>query len=105
MRNKVRENRTINYKPTTDPVKGGDLVVFPGMVAVAATDIAVDGLGACEVFGVYALPKKAGEAIAQGVRVYVDNGEITATESTTVVGVTWEDAAAGDETANVGINI
>ena len=38
MQNFVRDGRCIDYTPTAD-VLGGDIVVFPGMIAIASTDI------------------------------------------------------------------
>ena len=108
MQNKVQDGRSLNYTPTAGNVSGGDLIIFDNMVAVAATDIPKGGLGACEAEGVFALPKKAGEAIVQGKGVYVDGGDITATApfgDALRVGVVWQAADAAAPYVNVKINV
>lgn len=103
MQNSVSIGRAIDYTPASD-VTGGQLIVLPGMVVVAATDIAAGETGACEAVGVFELAKASG-AISQGAPVYVDSqGKITATASTTFAGVAWRAAAAGDATVDVSIN-
>ena len=110
MQNSVREGRCIYYTPTSD-VLGGGIVVFPGMIAIASTDIPAGETGACEVHGVYELPKAAG-AIAQGARVFinepVDNGVTTHAATTTAgpiyAGIAWESAADADAIVEVKIN-
>lgn len=110
MQNFVREGRCIDYTPTAD-VLGGDIVVFPGMIAIASTDIPAGETGACEVNGVYELPKAA-EAIAQGTRVFinetVDNNVTTHTATATAgpiyAGIAWEAAAQADAVVEVKIN-
>ncbi len=103
MQNEVSIGRAIHYTPDKD-VAGGQLVVLPGMVAVAATDIASGETGACVAVGVFELAKASG-AIAQGAPVYVDaQGKITATASATFAGVAWRAAEAGDVTVDVSLN-
>ncbi|MDR2051130.1 MAG: DUF2190 family protein [Deltaproteobacteria bacterium] len=105
MQNSVRAGRCIDYTAQTD-VKGGDLIVLSGFVAVASTDIPAGATGACEVEGVYALPK-GNEAIIQGVPLYWTGTAVTATkpeDGTGFVGSAWEAAAAPDATVAVRIN-
>lgn len=110
MQNFVRDGRCIDYAPSAD-VLGGDIVVLPGMIAIASTDIPAGETGACEVHGVYELPKSAG-AIAQGARVFihetVDNNVTTRTATTTAgpiyAGIAWETAAETDAIVEVKIN-
>lgn len=59
MQNSRSMGRCIHHTPGK-AVLGGELVVLTGMVAVASTDIPANEEGACEVEGVFALPKKAG---------------------------------------------
>lgn len=61
MQDSVRDGRCIDYTPSAD-VLGGDIVVLPGVIAIASTDIPAGVTGACEVHGVFELPKAA-EAI------------------------------------------
>ena len=62
--------RCIHHTPGK-AVLGGELVVLTGMVAVASTDIPANEEGACEVEGVFALPKKASETPKQGDPLYL----------------------------------
>jgi len=104
MQNSIQQGRSINITPTAD-IKGGDLVLFPAMVAVASTDIAAGQLGACETEGVFELPKD-GTAFAQGQAVYAKtDGTVTATVDDEIrAGVAWADAAGTDDTVPVKIN-
>ena len=104
MQNYIRDGRCIDYTPTQD-VQGGDLIVFPAMVAVASTDIAVGQLGACEAEGVYELLKDA-SSFAQGAVVYAKaDGTVTSTATGNVrAGVAWSGAAGSEETVEVNIN-
>lgn len=104
MQNKIRDGRSIDIVPTTD-VEGGSVVVLPGMVAVASTDIPKGALGACEVDGVFELPKGSG-AIAQGAAVYWKGGECVpaSSDGAVFVGMAWEKAEANANTVCVRIN-
>ncbi|MCL1915679.1 MAG: DUF2190 family protein [Desulfovibrionaceae bacterium] len=106
MQNSVRQGRSIDYTPTDD-VKGGDLVVFPAMVAVASTDIPAGALGACEAEGVFELPKDS-TALAQGQAVFVaaNGASVTATagEGALRAGVAWSEAAGSADVVAVKIN-
>ena len=53
-------------------VLSGDVVVMSDMVGIAATSGAIGDEIAVSVEGVFALPKAAGTALAQGKRVYWD---------------------------------
>jgi len=108
MQNSIQQGRSINITPAAD-VKGGDLIVFPAMVAVASTDIPSGQLGACEAEGVFELPKD-GTALAKGQMVYVNTstGRVTATEGegdNLRCGMAWEDASGTATTAIVKINV
>jgi predicted RecA/RadA family phage recombinase len=105
MRNSKRIGRCVDYTATED-VMGGDLVAFPGFVGVASTDIPAGESGACEVEGVFELPKVAG-AIAQGTVLYLNGAAVTAVKPASgegFVGVAWEDAAAAATTVEARIN-
>lgn len=107
MQNSIRQGRSLDFTPTAD-VQGGDLIAFPHMVAVAATDIAAGAVGACEAVGVFDLPKD-GTAVAQGQAVFVVDGSGTVTASGTGnalrAGVAWADAAGSAGTVAVKINV
>jgi predicted RecA/RadA family phage recombinase len=104
MQNMVQDGKTINITPAAD-VAGGDLVVFPGMVAVAITDIAAGTEGAAATEGVFGLPKD-GTALAQGQAVYANSGgQVSATNSLGFqAGVAWAEATGSDDIALVKIN-
>ena len=104
MQNSIRNGATIEYTPAAE-VKGGDLVVFPAMVAVAITDIPADGLGSLAAEGVFELPKD-GTALAQGQAAYATSaGVITATASgNTLAGKVWGEAAGAASVVQVKIN-
>lgn len=105
MQNSIRNGRSIDYTPAAD-VKGGDLIVFPAMVAVAITDIPTEGVGALSTEGVFDL-KKDGTAFSQGQAVYAKpDGTVTATSDSNTVpaGKCWAAAAGGDAAVAVKIN-
>jgi predicted RecA/RadA family phage recombinase len=112
MQNRVQNGESILYTAPAD-VKGGALVVFPGMVAVASTDIPAGKAGACDAEGVFLLPKD-NTTLAQGQAVYVKpDGKTTASvndgQSTPTayqrIGVAWAAAVAGDSAVKVKINV
>lgn len=103
MLNKISAGRAIHVTARAD-ISGGELVVMAGMVAVASTDIRKGELGACEVEGVFELPKGAG-AIEQGAPVYLGaDNKVTAMSGDTFLGVAWADAGAQAATVDVKIN-
>jgi predicted RecA/RadA family phage recombinase len=105
MQNKISNGRSIDLVPTED-VAGGSLVLFDGFVAVASTDIPAGEMGACEVEGVFSLPKEAG-AIEQGAPLYFAEGVLTVTkpeDGSGFVGCAWEKADSGAGFVEVRIN-
>ena len=106
MRNLARQGQALTWRNATgNGVKSGQLVPVGDVVGVAAVDIAAGARGALAMEGVFSLPKKAAEAIAQGVRVYLASGKITATAGDTPVGVAWEAAPAAQAEIQVKINV
>ncbi|WP_297218073.1 DUF2190 family protein [uncultured Desulfovibrio sp.] len=104
MQNAYSMGRCIHHTPAK-AVLGGELVVLTGMVAVASTDIPANEEGACEVEGVFALPKKAGETPKQGAPLYLaEDKTLTVTAGTQFVGTAWADAPANDPTVLCRIN-
>lgn len=110
MQNYIRDGRCIDITPTADVI-GGDIVVLPGMIAIASTDIPAGVAGSAVPHGVFELPKAA-EAFAQGARVYLDATEAdnittyaaTATAGEIFAGIAWASAASGDDVVQVNIN-
>ena len=104
MQNSRSMGRCIHHTPGK-AVLGGELVVLTGMVAVASTDIPANEEGACEVEGVFALPKKASETPKQGAPLYLaSDNTLTKTSGTQFVGTAWADAQANDATVLCRIN-
>jgi len=110
MQNYIRDGRCIDITPTADVI-GGDIVVLPGMIAIASTDIPAGVTGSAVSHGVFALPKAA-EDLAQGARVYLAaavEGEVTtytatATAGAIFAGIAWASAASADDVVQVNIN-
>ena len=110
MQNSIQNGRCIHHTPETD-IMGGDIVVLEGMIAIASTDIPAGSVGACEVDGVYALPK-GNKVFAQGDRVFLDgevvDGKIVYTATDTpgnvYAGIAWDDAPDNDNIVPVRIN-
>lgn len=114
MQNAVRHGKAMDYLvPAGAAIKGGDLIVFPGMVGVAATDGEEGDTIALETTEVYELPIDpafGSGAIAQGVVVYATStGKITPTQDAenplTRAGVTWWPRAVGESFVQVKINV
>lgn len=105
MQNQIQNGATIEYTPASD-VTGGDLIVFPAMVAVAVTDIPAGSTGACAAEGVFELPKD-NTALAQGQDVYAkSDGTVSATAADKVLaGKAWADAAGSSGSVAVKINV
>lgn len=79
-----------------DPIFSGDVVAFEDAIGVAAVDIGAGEMGAVQLTGVFALPKKTGESIMQGQTVYWDDDAVTATAGAVKAGRVWQTALAGD---------
>ena len=106
MQNQKVDGIKINHTPAAD-IKGGDLVLFPAMVAVAAVDIKAGKTGVLVTEGVFELPKDA-TALAQGQAVFAKaDGSVSATSGAgdLQAGVAWADAAGNDGGALVKINM
>lgn len=107
MKNYLHPGETLTLTPADDVASGG-VLVFGGLVAVAVNATAADQPGEFKTTGVFALTKKAGEAIAAGDLVYWDEdpGEITKTpaDGMYLAGVATVAALAGDVTVAVRLN-
>lgn len=86
----------------TAPVGYHEIVVSGALVGVTTKSAQAGETIACDCVGVFALKKKAGETMEQGVQVFVADGEISAT-GTVVAGITWAKALEDDETVLVKI--
>lgn len=89
----------------TAPIEYHGIVVAGALVGVSTKSAEIGETIACDAVGVYALKKKAGEAITQGTVVYVKDGEITTTASGAIrAGITWAKAVEADATVLVKLN-
>lgn len=87
----------------TKSVTSGSLVQVGSLAAVAITDIAAGATGDGFAEGVFRLPKKNGLVLKAGAAASVKDGQLV--DGGVVIGVAWEDAAAGDADAAVKINV
>lgn len=105
--NKVQDGNVINYTNATGvDIASGDLVVIGTRVGVALVDIADGAAGAVAVTGVYEVPKEAALAVTQGDLLYADatSGELDKTDTNTLAGYAFADAAGAADTVQVKLN-
>lgn len=101
MKNFVQHGKTIETV-AGGAIASGAIVVVGATAGVAAGAYATGETVVVNLEGVYALPKVASGAIAQGAKCYHTGGEITGTASTNVfVGYAHSAAADGATTINV----
>lgn len=105
-KNFVQHGMTISIlNAGTALIESGDVVVIGNIVAVAITDIVVQGTGDGFTEGVFQLPKASADVFTPGAAVYVSDGSAQASaEGGVYAGIAWEDAAAGASVVNVKIN-
>lgn len=105
MKNYIQDGKTISFTPTAS-VASGEAVLLGMLLVVAICAIAANTAGEGVTEGVFELPKKSTDVVAQGVDLYWDDTEkeltTTATDNTKV-GKAW--AAAGNGTATVAVKI
>ncbi|WP_052130852.1 DUF2190 family protein [Erwinia typographi] len=90
----------------SEVITSGDAVVVGNIVAIAITDIAVEGTGDGFTDGVFQLPKISADVLSQGAAVFISDGTAQASaEGGIYAGIAWEDAPAGTTVVNVKINV
>lgn len=102
----VQPGNVLDHTPAA-AVNSGAVLVIGARIAVALADIAADATGSVQVTGVFELPKKAADTVAQGALVYWDatNQQITTTASgNTLAGFAAHAAAATTTAVDVKIN-
>lgn len=101
--NYIQPGNLLDYinPANADPIFSGDVVAFADAIGVATVDIGAGEMGAVQMTGVFALPKKTGEAIEQGTTVYWADDAITATEGDVKAGRVWITAQAAEATIAV----
>lgn len=98
-----QRGEVIDFTNNTDAkIDANEIVVFGKRLGVAGTPIEVGETGSLHVFGVFEMPKAAGEAITEGATVYYNAaGTITVTAGDITAGYATEAAAAEDTTVKV----
>lgn len=104
--NYVADGATVDYVAGS-AIASGDLVVIGELVGVANDAIANGATGVVHVQGVFSVPKEAGLAVTQGDILYCDatGGELDKTNTGTQAGKAYADAAGGDSTVKVILNV
>ncbi|MGU9777971.1 capsid cement protein [Salmonella enterica] len=102
-KNYIEDGKTLDWQNTgAEAVNGGDPVAVGVVVGIAHDDIAVSATGVLHMTGVFDLPKTSTDTWAQGVKLYLASGKLTATAgSNPVAGIAWGAAAAGSTIAAV----
>jgi predicted RecA/RadA family phage recombinase len=114
MNNYLRSGETITWtNNTTEDVLSGEVVELPAIIGVASATIKPASTGVLRTEGVFVLPKTAGQAVAQGQKVYILEGVITTQDShvvgedtvpNTPAGVAWNTVVAAANEIEVAIN-
>ena len=104
--NHVQPGKVLDYVNITGAlIQSGDVVLAGALLGVSLVDIAPGATGSVAVDGVFAVPKKAGTAIAQGVELVYKAADKEFTVGAAVAGdVTGGSAvafAAADAAATV----
>jgi len=105
-RNYIQEGEVLNHVAAAAIISGA-VVLIGKRIGVAVADIASGEIGALAVEGVFALPKVAANAPAQGALLYWDNTAklITTTAAgNTLAGYAAAPAVNGDATVQININ-
>lgn len=84
----------------------GELAVIGSLAGIAMDDVAAHGRGVFAISGVWEVPKKAGEAVTAGQKLYRDaSGALTGTASgNSFAGSAFASALASDTTVRLLIN-
>lgn len=85
----------------------GELVIIGALAGIAMKDIPANSVGVCAISGVWELPKKAGESVTAGQKLYRDASDKTLTTtqgSNTFVGSAFAAAQSADKTVHLLIN-
>lgn len=102
MKNFVEKGETIVVLAAAAAYASGDIVTVGATAGIAAGKTEIGDDVVVNMCGVYAVPKVASGAIAQGAKVYVISGQAGTTVGSNVfLGYAWEAAADGAGTVNV----
>ncbi len=104
----VAPGRTMPYtNGGGSTIAAGTVIELADMIAVALGDIAVGATGELAVGEVWTLAKESGVAFTQGDQLYWDatNDNLDKTNTNIPAGKAYADAASGDTTAKVILNL
>ncbi len=95
-KNYLQDGKTLTFIANGD-YKSGDMVRVGDRIVIAVTDTPKGCAGTGLAEGVFTLPKKTGETIQAGKRVYVyDNHVVEDNQAAAVpLGTAWENAEGG----------
>lgn len=119
----IQEGNNLNYtNPTETAIEAGSVILFGGMVGIAACLIQPGETGTVATAGVWEMPKAA-EKILMGDKLYYDSDSDAVTVKASVtqpkeggadgetvsvplsyIGFAAADAVAGDDTVKVALN-
>lgn len=102
MKNFVQKGETLLVPAIAGAITSGAIVTVGATAGIAAGSYAIGEDAVVNMCGVYAVPKVASGAIAQGAKLYVISGEAGTTVGSNVfLGYAWDAAADGAGTVNV----
>jgi predicted RecA/RadA family phage recombinase len=94
MKNFVQRGESVTFPAAADVVSGA-VVVAGDLVGVAVHDAVSGGDCTVSLYGVFTLPKLAGDAVEVGEPLYWNAGAATVTAGGTYLGVATKAAGAG----------
>ena len=105
----VQKGENLDYKNVTGSlIEAGSIVVMGSLAGVAGTSIPEGEIGSIHMTGVFKMPKKAGEAISAGTKLfYTEEGLTAVTGGAPAVGEekTGEDAAVEAGLVTIGYSV
>ena len=107
MKNYIQEGETMNFTAGATVV-AGQMVLVGGTVGVAVNDVANGAVGVIATQGVFEVAKEGSDVVAQGVILYYNatNGTATVTVgSNKVIGYAWTAALSTDTLVQVRLSI
>lgn len=107
MKNYIQDGDTMNFTASAD-VAAGEMVLVGGIVGVAVGAVANGEVGVLATEGVFEVPKEGTDVVAQGVVLYFNATNKTATttvSSNKVIGYAWTAAGSSDTTVHVRLSI
>lgn len=100
------DHGTWDYTPAS-AVSVGQVVILGKVIGIACRPIAANAKGALATRGVFTMDKGAGGALTRGQVCYLQSNLVVTGSATTtgIAGIVVADAASGDTTVDVDINM